>query len=85
MMDRKELKYASLMEAMEKHLGVSDSQIREHEFAIFVQLDFNLFIPPEEYLPHLDRILMALDFKDFQEYVSFSAVHGNRERSYSSS
>ncbi|KAL7753386.1 hypothetical protein RI367_001161 [Sorochytrium milnesiophthora] len=62
-------KCGPLMEAMENHLEVSSKDVREHEFAVFASLEFVLYVPPHEFLPHFERIFATLDYNNVQEYL----------------
>ena len=68
--DSKDVNYASLLRSLEKDLWITQKEIREHEFEIFVRLDFDLHIPQEDYLPHLERLVSQLDYYSVQEYLS---------------
>ena len=69
MNDHKEVKYAHLLDTIEKILEVSSKAVREREFWVFSKLNFELHIPKEEYMPHLDRVISLLDYNNLQEYL----------------
>lgn len=67
--DSKDIDYATLLSSLADHLEVSRADIIAAEFAVFAALEFDLFPPQHEYLPHLERILTSLDYSNIQEYL----------------
>lgn len=67
--DLKDVKYSEILSSLEKWLDVSTQRILELEFPVFAELEFNLHIPQEEYMPHMDRLLALLDFNSVQDYL----------------
>ncbi|OZJ01977.1 hypothetical protein BZG36_04984, partial [Bifiguratus adelaidae] len=65
--------YGRLLEMIEKHLGISSKDVRDHEFAIFASLEFNLYPPKREFMPHFERIFLTTDYNNIQEYLGDSA------------
>ncbi|ORZ40086.1 hypothetical protein BCR44DRAFT_1386649 [Catenaria anguillulae PL171] len=54
---KESLNIGQLLEAMAKALGkVSVKDMRDNEFAVFAQLEFNLYLPQHEFMPHFERI-----------------------------
>lgn len=49
--------FATLMKYMTKHMDVSAKDIKENEFHVFSLLEFNLYLPRQEFLPHFEQIL----------------------------
>ncbi|KAI9218125.1 hypothetical protein BC828DRAFT_339584, partial [Blastocladiella britannica] len=43
-----------------KILEISTKDIREHEWTVFTELEFDLYLSQREFLPHFERILSAL-------------------------
>lgn len=39
---------------------MDSKEVREHEFAVFADLEFNLYIPSREFMPHFERIFQVL-------------------------
>ncbi|KAF9163345.1 CDK5 and ABL1 enzyme substrate 1 [Actinomortierella ambigua] len=70
--------FSVLMKAMYKYMYVSAKDIKDHEFQVFAQLEFNLNLPRQEVLPHFEQILYRQDYLNVQEYlgedVDFFAV-----------
>ncbi|KAF9936487.1 CDK5 and ABL1 enzyme substrate 1 [Mortierella alpina] len=58
-----------LMKHMSKHMDVSAKDIKEHEFQVFSLLEFNLYLPRQEFLPHFEQILYRQDYINVQEYL----------------
>jgi hypothetical protein len=67
--DQKDVKYDHLLDAVEKIMEVSSKAVREQEFWVFMKLNFELHIPREEYMPHVDRLIILLDYNNLQEYL----------------
>ncbi|KAG0313476.1 CDK5 and ABL1 enzyme substrate 1 [Dissophora globulifera] len=61
--------FTTLMKHMSKHMDVSAKDIKEHEFQVFGLLDFNLYLPRQEFLPHFEQILYRQDYLNVQEYL----------------
>ncbi|KAI9168107.1 hypothetical protein H9P43_007478 [Blastocladiella emersonii ATCC 22665] len=76
----KGFKFGPLLESLSKTLGVAVKDIREHEFNVFAQLEFNLYLPLHEFIPHFERIFMAMDFNSLQEYLGDSQFFLARDR-----
>ncbi|KAG0022008.1 CDK5 and ABL1 enzyme substrate 1 [Entomortierella chlamydospora] len=49
--------FGVLMKQMTKYMDVAPKDIKEHEFQVFSLLEFNLYLPRQEFLPHFERIL----------------------------
>lgn len=62
-------KLEGFIEAVDKHLDVSERELRVVEFTTFVELEFNLFLPRPEFIPHLERILNDLGQPGIESYV----------------
>ncbi|KAF9177868.1 CDK5 and ABL1 enzyme substrate 1 [Haplosporangium sp. Z 767] len=61
--------FSVLMKQMTKHMEVTVKDIKEHEFQVFSLLDFNLYLPRQEFLPHFEQILYRQDYINVQEYL----------------
>ncbi|KAF9130282.1 CDK5 and ABL1 enzyme substrate 1 [Mortierella sp. GBA39] len=61
--------FATLMKYMTKHMEVSAKDIKENEFHVFSLLEFNLYLPRQEFLPHFEQILYRQDYINVQEYL----------------
>ncbi|KAF9094128.1 CDK5 and ABL1 enzyme substrate 1 [Mortierella sp. GBA35] len=61
--------FATLMKYMTKHMDVSAKDIKESEFHVFSLLEFNLYLPRQEFLPHFEQILYRQDYLNVQEYL----------------
>ncbi|KAJ9062958.1 hypothetical protein DSO57_1004905 [Entomophthora muscae] len=62
-------KLEGFLDAIDKYLDVSEKEVRAIEFATFAELEFNLFLPKSEFIPHLERILRELGKSDIESYV----------------
>ncbi|KAJ3131664.1 hypothetical protein HK101_004689, partial [Irineochytrium annulatum] len=61
--DPKETDYAKLVEVMEDVMEVSAKEIYQQEFSVYAELEFTLFVPPWEVMPHLERIIAASEYR----------------------
>ncbi|KAI9338120.1 hypothetical protein BD770DRAFT_400808 [Pilaira anomala] len=61
--------FKPLLEAMDDQLNVDPKEIHEHEFAVFADLEFNLYVPRREFMPHFENIFKHLEYKSIQEYL----------------
>ncbi|KAJ1930227.1 hypothetical protein IWQ60_000471 [Tieghemiomyces parasiticus] len=59
----------NLLAAIQKVLGVSPDQVLHHEFAVFADLHFALYVPAAEFMPHLNRVLQGAGMDTVQEYI----------------
>ncbi|CAG8466172.1 10230_t:CDS:10 [Ambispora leptoticha] len=57
----KETSYTNILESLHKHLDVSEKEIKEHEFSVFASLQFELYVPRNEFMPHFHRIFETLN------------------------
>ncbi|EPZ32854.1 hypothetical protein O9G_004297 [Rozella allomycis CSF55] len=73
--DPKETNYARVLEILSKSFDISIKEIKENEFLIFTALEFNLQIPPEEYISHFERIFNYAEFSNMQEYLGEKMYH----------
>ncbi|KAG1150764.1 hypothetical protein G6F37_006246 [Rhizopus arrhizus] len=67
--------FQPLLEATDDELGVDSKEIHQHEFAVFADLQFNLYVPKREFMPHFERILRYLEYKSTQEYLGHSTFY----------
>lgn len=67
--------FKPLLNLMDDKLGVSAEEIHEHEFAVFADLEFDLYVPRREFMPHFERILSHLEYKSIQEYLGNSTFY----------
>ncbi|CAO3675691.1 unnamed protein product [Umbelopsis vinacea] len=49
-------KLQPLLDVIDDELDIDSEEIREHEFAVFADLEFNLYVPRREFMPHFERI-----------------------------
>ncbi|KAF9365119.1 CDK5 and ABL1 enzyme substrate 1 [Mortierella sp. NVP85] len=61
--------FTALMKQMTKYMYVTAKDVKEHEFQVFSLLDFNLYLPRQEFLPHFEQILYRQDYINVQEYL----------------
>ncbi|CDH48355.1 cdk5 and abl1 enzyme substrate 1-like [Lichtheimia corymbifera JMRC:FSU:9682] len=67
--------FEPLFEAIDDELDVDSKEVRDHEFAVFADLEFNLYIPTSEFMPHFERIFQAMDYKSVEEYLGSSSFY----------
>ncbi|KAL0082430.1 cyclin [Phycomyces blakesleeanus] len=58
-----------LLDAIDDELNIDSEEIKKHEFAVFADLEFNLFIPRREFMPHFERIFKILEYKSIRDYL----------------
>lgn len=57
---------------MDDELNVDSEEIYEHEFAVFADLEFDLYIPRREFMPHFEQIFNHLGKTPFFSHFSLS-------------
>lgn len=72
--------FKPLLEAVDDELDVDAEEIHEHEFAVFADLEFNLYVPRREFMPHFERIFNHLEYKSIQEYLGPSLFFEANQR-----
>lgn len=72
--------FKPLLEAVDDELDVDSEEIHEHEFAVFADLEFNLYVPRREFMPHFERIFNHLEYKSIQEYLGPSLFFEANQR-----
>jgi len=58
-----------LLDAIDDELDIDSEEIREHEFAVFADLEFNLYVPRREFMPHFERICNELEMRSIEAYL----------------
>lgn len=61
--------FEPLLEAISSELNISSKDVRNHEFAVFADLEFNLYVPRQEFMPHFEKIFGTLDYKCLEDYI----------------
>ncbi|KAJ3396120.1 hypothetical protein HDU92_003989 [Lobulomyces angularis] len=69
--DPKDKKYNLLLENIEKTLDITSKEIFSNEFFVYSALEFTLFLPTWEVLPHLNRIVEG-EGTTVDDYLSHS-------------
>ncbi|KAI9294744.1 hypothetical protein K502DRAFT_330418 [Neoconidiobolus thromboides FSU 785] len=64
-------KLTGMMDAFDRVFDLSDKDIHLVEFPTFAELEFSLYIPKSEFMPHLERILNASEYENIDEYVNW--------------
>ncbi|KAI8353621.1 hypothetical protein EDC96DRAFT_517052 [Choanephora cucurbitarum] len=67
--------FRPLLDSIDNELGVDEEEIHEHEFAVFADLEFNLYVPRREFMPHFERIFQSLESKSIQAYLGHSSFY----------
>ncbi|KAI9033518.1 hypothetical protein DFJ74DRAFT_652715 [Hyaloraphidium curvatum] len=65
--------FTELFSRMEDELGVTEQMVKAAEFQVYAALDFALFVPEEEVLPHLERLMRDRGIK-WEDYVAEERV-----------
>ncbi|RKP38703.1 hypothetical protein BJ085DRAFT_16375 [Dimargaris cristalligena] len=60
---------AQLLAVIPKVMGVTSAAVLEQEFTVFADLQFSLYVPIHEFMPHLNRALRSVGISSVQEYV----------------
>ncbi|RHZ81166.1 hypothetical protein Glove_123g39 [Diversispora epigaea] len=75
------MSYSPLLESLHKHLELTTKEITEQEFSVFSSLDFELYLPPSEFMPHFDRIFNMLG-NNAQDYLGDNHFYEFNNNSY---
>ncbi|KAI9246757.1 cyclin-like protein [Phascolomyces articulosus] len=67
--------FEPLFDAIDNELDVDSEEIREHEFAVFADLEFNLYIKSSEFMPHFERIFQVLEYKSIEDYLGGTSFY----------
>ncbi|CAM0142340.1 unnamed protein product [Umbelopsis sp. WA50703] len=62
-------KLQPLLDAIDDELDIDADEIWEHEFAVFADLEFNLYVPRREFMPHFERICNDLELRSIEAYL----------------
>ncbi|CEP07519.1 hypothetical protein [Parasitella parasitica] len=68
----KGLDFNTLLEATSTELCVNPKDIRSLEFVVFADLEFNLYVPQREFMPHFDSIVRAwgeYEIQSIEDYL----------------
>ncbi|CAO3676716.1 unnamed protein product [Rhizopus stolonifer] len=49
--------FRRLLELINDEFDIGPKKLKEHEFAVFADLEFNLYVPTTEFMPHFDGLL----------------------------
>ncbi|PKY23449.1 hypothetical protein RhiirB3_411804 [Rhizophagus irregularis] len=60
--------YLPILESLHKHLDVTIKDITDNEFSVFAHLDFELYLPMQEFMPHFERLFQIIDYNK-EEYL----------------
>ncbi|KAJ1975936.1 hypothetical protein H4R34_004158 [Dimargaris verticillata] len=58
-----------VLNAIQKVLGISSEVILQHEFTVYADLHFAVYIPINEMMPHLRRILDTVGYHSLNDYI----------------
>lgn len=48
--------YIASFKLADKYIGAEKREVKECEFDVYAALEFNLFLPKSEFMPHFDRL-----------------------------
>ncbi|KAI9251603.1 hypothetical protein BY458DRAFT_444144 [Sporodiniella umbellata] len=54
---------------LSEQLDIGAKELKEYEFSIFVDLDYSLYVPIEDFMPHLNQLLSKTNYRSLQDYV----------------
>ncbi|KAG2200458.1 hypothetical protein INT47_011438 [Mucor saturninus] len=74
--------FKSLLETIHAELNVNSKDVRDYEFAVFADLDFNLYVPISEFMPHFERICQALEIQCIEDHLGGEAFYKITEGGY---
>ncbi|EIE77319.1 hypothetical protein RO3G_02023 [Rhizopus delemar RA 99-880] len=46
-----------------------EAKLKENEFAVFADLEFNLYVPVAEFMPHFDKLLVTIGHQSIEDYI----------------
>lgn len=72
--------FKPLLDAMDDTLGIDAEEIHEHEFAVFADLEFNLYVPRRQFMAHFERIFNQLEYRSIQAYLGNSTFYEIHQR-----
>ncbi|KAI8976775.1 hypothetical protein BDB01DRAFT_802516 [Pilobolus umbonatus] len=72
--------FKPLLDTIDNELGIDPEEIHEHEFAVFADLEFNLYVPRCQFMAHFERIFNYLEYKSMQEYLGNSTFYEVNQR-----
>jgi hypothetical protein len=67
--DLKSIDFAQLVRSMSRLLNILPGSVTRSEFPVFASLHFELHLSQDDYVPHLERILIDLPYSNLQEYL----------------
>ncbi|KAI8805683.1 hypothetical protein BJ742DRAFT_400684 [Cladochytrium replicatum] len=77
--DPKEISYSRLLDAIDKTFDIGRKDVYQNEIPVYTALQFELFLPPSQVNPHLERIISASPFGSIEEYLGFRTFYLGRE------
>ncbi|KAI9470790.1 MAG: cyclin-like protein [Benjaminiella poitrasii] len=67
----KGLDFNQLLETIQSEFDTNPKEIRTFEFDVFADLEFNLYVPLHEFMPHFHRIIQSLDYSTVEDYLGY--------------
>ncbi|KAJ3128150.1 hypothetical protein HK098_005050 [Nowakowskiella sp. JEL0407] len=67
--DPKEYDYKVLLDAIDNEFDISSKNVLGNELFVYTSLEFQLFLPLVEVMPHLDRIVSIVGGKGKEDYL----------------
>lgn len=78
--DPKELDQAKIIKAISKQFDLSAKSVTQNEISVWAALEFSLYIPKSEIIPHLERVVVLAELNNLEEYFgcsNFYSTSGN--------
>ncbi|KAG1444920.1 hypothetical protein G6F46_012387 [Rhizopus delemar] len=54
---------------LEAKFDIGSKELKENEFAVFADLEFNLYVPVAEFMPHFDKLLVTIGHQSIEDYI----------------
>ncbi|KAI8322465.1 hypothetical protein GQ54DRAFT_323986 [Martensiomyces pterosporus] len=71
--ESREVSISRSLQAIQRRFEVSAKSILDQEFSVFAELDFSLWVPQREFMPHLARMFEAIGlYRTLSDYLGDS-------------
>ncbi|KAG1165018.1 hypothetical protein G6F36_013553 [Rhizopus arrhizus] len=61
--------FKDLLETIHEEFDIGSKELKENEFAVFADLEFNLYVPVAEFMPHFDKLLVTIGHQSIEDYI----------------
>ncbi|KAJ2159315.1 hypothetical protein GGF46_003107 [Coemansia sp. RSA 552] len=70
----------TLEQAIQRRFEVSANLVLDHEFSVFAELDFSLWVPRREFMPHFLRMFESTDYDTLTDYLGSNEFFSDANR-----